>query len=60
MELAQADVDERWRYYRQLAGIERSMPHLAQHLDGDAEDQADAATDTGTPGDAGAGKGAGA
>jgi pyruvate-ferredoxin/flavodoxin oxidoreductase len=25
-ELAQADVDERWRYYEQLAGIERSIP----------------------------------
>jgi pyruvate-ferredoxin/flavodoxin oxidoreductase len=27
--LAQADVDERWRYYSQLAGIERSIPHEA-------------------------------
>ena len=26
--LAQADVDERWRYYRQLAGIERTIPHV--------------------------------
>jgi pyruvate-ferredoxin/flavodoxin oxidoreductase len=26
-ELAQADADERWRYYQQLAGIERSVPH---------------------------------
>ncbi len=26
--LAQADVDERWRYYRQLAGVERSLPSL--------------------------------
>ncbi|MFM8266908.1 MAG: pyruvate:ferredoxin (flavodoxin) oxidoreductase [Ilumatobacteraceae bacterium] len=25
MALAQADVDERWRYYRQLAGIERTV-----------------------------------
>jgi pyruvate-ferredoxin/flavodoxin oxidoreductase len=24
-ELAQADVDERWRYYEQLAGVERSL-----------------------------------
>ena len=24
--LAQADVDERWRYYEQLAGVERTMP----------------------------------
>jgi pyruvate-ferredoxin/flavodoxin oxidoreductase len=27
-ELAQADADERWRYYEQLAGIERTVPHL--------------------------------
>jgi len=26
--LAQADVDERWRYYEQLAGISRTVPHL--------------------------------
>ncbi len=26
-ELAQADVDERWRYYEQLAGVERTVPH---------------------------------
>jgi pyruvate-ferredoxin/flavodoxin oxidoreductase len=25
--LAQADVDERWRYYEQLAAIERTIPH---------------------------------
>jgi len=28
--LAQADADERWRYYEQLAGIERTVPHLHQ------------------------------
>jgi pyruvate-ferredoxin/flavodoxin oxidoreductase len=27
-ELAQADADERWRYYQQLAGIERTVPHI--------------------------------
>jgi pyruvate-ferredoxin/flavodoxin oxidoreductase len=27
-QLAQADADERWRYYAQLAAIERSVPHL--------------------------------
>ncbi len=27
--LAQADVDERWRYYSQLAGIERTIPHVS-------------------------------
>ncbi|MGE0877989.1 MAG: pyruvate:ferredoxin (flavodoxin) oxidoreductase [Acidimicrobiia bacterium] len=26
--LAQADVDERWRLYRQLAGVERAVPEL--------------------------------
>ena len=28
--LAQADADERWRYYQQLAGIERTVPHIHQ------------------------------
>jgi pyruvate-ferredoxin/flavodoxin oxidoreductase len=28
--LAQADADERWRYYEQLAGIHRSVPHIAR------------------------------
>jgi hypothetical protein len=26
--LSQADADERWRYYEQLAGIERTVPHV--------------------------------
>jgi pyruvate-ferredoxin/flavodoxin oxidoreductase len=26
--LAQADADERWHYYQQLAGVERTVPHL--------------------------------
>ena len=26
--LGQADIDERWRYYEQLAGISRTVPHL--------------------------------
>ncbi|WP_068427098.1 pyruvate:ferredoxin (flavodoxin) oxidoreductase [Piscicoccus intestinalis] len=26
LDLAQADVDERWRYYSQLAGLERGLP----------------------------------
>jgi pyruvate-ferredoxin/flavodoxin oxidoreductase len=32
--LAQADVDERWHYYEQLAGVERTIPvdeHEAEH-----------------------------
>ncbi|MGD0122175.1 MAG: pyruvate:ferredoxin (flavodoxin) oxidoreductase [Candidatus Limnocylindrales bacterium] len=28
--LAQADADERWRYYEQLAGIRRSVPHVGE------------------------------
>jgi pyruvate-ferredoxin/flavodoxin oxidoreductase len=27
MGLAQADIDERWRLYAQLAGLERTVPH---------------------------------
>jgi pyruvate-ferredoxin/flavodoxin oxidoreductase len=35
--LVQADVDERWRYYEQLAGMERAVPHVPDPaLDGDA------------------------
>jgi pyruvate-ferredoxin/flavodoxin oxidoreductase len=26
--LAQADAEERWRFYEQLAGVERTLPHL--------------------------------
>ena len=39
-ELAQADADEKWRFYSQLAGIQRSVPHLAHgdpEPDGDGE-----------------------
>jgi len=35
-ELAQADVDERWRYYEQLADIERSVPDLSEEPTPDA------------------------
>ena len=28
-ELIQQDVDERWRYYEQLAGVHRTVPHLS-------------------------------
>ena len=31
--LAQADVDERWRYYEQLAQVERTVPHLEEDPD---------------------------
>ena len=37
-ELAQADVDERWRYYEQLAAMHRSVPHV--HHDPDAQPRA--------------------
>jgi pyruvate-ferredoxin/flavodoxin oxidoreductase len=37
VELAQADADERWRYYSQLAGMERTVPHEpAPSTDGSA------------------------
>ena len=44
--LAQADADERWRYYQQLAGIHRSVPHI-EPVDTHAEDE-DAAVTTGS------------
>ncbi len=31
--LAQADVDERWHYYEQLAGVERSVPQDSGGVD---------------------------
>ena len=37
--LAQADVDERWHYYEQLAGVERSVP-VDDHEHGQADDGA--------------------
>ena len=36
--LAQADVDERWHYYEQLAGVERSIPVDDHELDRGVED----------------------
>jgi pyruvate-ferredoxin/flavodoxin oxidoreductase len=41
--LAQADVDERWRYYQQLAGIERSLPSPSTNGESDPEAHADGA-----------------
>ena len=29
--MAQAEVDERWRYYEQLADVHRSVPHIPDH-----------------------------
>jgi len=38
--LEQADVDERWRYYEQLAAVSRTVPHAgAGPADGQEEDQ---------------------
>ncbi|HET7704409.1 MAG TPA: pyruvate:ferredoxin (flavodoxin) oxidoreductase [Candidatus Limnocylindrales bacterium] len=36
--LAQADADERWRFYEQLAGLERTVPHMAPQADAGAPD----------------------
>ncbi len=36
--LVQADIDERWRYYEQLAAVHRSVPHV--HLAGPGEPSA--------------------
>nr|MCU0260528.1 thiamine pyrophosphate-dependent enzyme [Ilumatobacteraceae bacterium] len=33
LDLAQADIDERWRYYEQLAGLERTVPHSTEGED---------------------------
>ena len=38
-ELAQADVDERWRYYEQLAGVTRTQPGGQDVLSAPGEDQ---------------------
>jgi pyruvate-ferredoxin/flavodoxin oxidoreductase len=36
--LAQADIDERWHYYQQLAAIERRLPSGSGDEPGDASD----------------------
>jgi pyruvate-ferredoxin/flavodoxin oxidoreductase len=38
MDLAQADVDERWRYYEQLAGMERTVPHPDDGTEADPDE----------------------
>jgi pyruvate-ferredoxin/flavodoxin oxidoreductase len=43
-ELAQADADERWRYYQQLGGIERTVPHVQQR---DPSVESEVGTDAG-------------
>jgi pyruvate-ferredoxin/flavodoxin oxidoreductase len=50
-QLIQQDVDERWRYYEQLAGMHRTVPHL-EHDDGQAPEGPEApATATAAQGD---------
>ena len=44
--LAQADANERWRYYEQLAGMERTVPHLSRP---DPGIEADVDNDAGQP-----------
>jgi pyruvate-ferredoxin/flavodoxin oxidoreductase len=48
-QLAQADADERWRYYEQLAGIHRVVPHV-HHDNGDSPSDDGAAAEAGTDG----------
>jgi len=39
MALEQADVDERWRYYEQLAAVSRTVPHAGADPADDPEEQ---------------------
>ena len=41
MALAQADADERWHYYSQMAGVERVIVMESEHadIDTDGEEQ---------------------
>ena len=44
--LVQADADERWRYYEQLAGMQRAVPHVGdESVLTAAVDDADGAPD---------------
>ncbi len=45
--LAQADADERWRYYEQLAGMHRSVPHVPRHVTGGTVEAEDGAAEDG-------------
>ncbi len=42
LDLAQADIDERWHYYEQLAALERQVPHTGGTADATADAGADA------------------
>ena len=50
-QLLQADADERRRYYEQLAGIERTVPHLAHDEPGDVDGGDTDASDRAEQGD---------
>lgn len=39
MELAQADANERWRWYESMVGVERTVPHLDREGDEDEDDE---------------------
>ena len=39
-ELAQADVTERWRYYEQLAAMQRTVPEVASDVEPDVDSDA--------------------
>jgi pyruvate-ferredoxin/flavodoxin oxidoreductase len=44
LDLAQAAINERWRYYQQLSGVERAIPHLD-----DADERIEVERDGETP-----------
>ena len=48
-ELAQADADERWRYYEQLAGVLRTVPHLSPPVVPSPDVQPEVDSDAGNP-----------
>jgi pyruvate-ferredoxin/flavodoxin oxidoreductase len=42
MDLMQADIDERWRYYEQLAAMERTDTSMPDHVSSDEPPEAEA------------------
>jgi hypothetical protein len=42
LDLAQQDIDERWHYYEQLAGLERALPEPRREVFDDAVEEASA------------------
>jgi hypothetical protein len=48
LDLAQAAIAERWRFYEQLTSVERTVPHVHNHDEVLEHERApDAATETG-------------